>query len=315
VPARASLSGLAFGQETSMPGYGGALFFADYTRNCIWVAKAGDDGRPDASRVEIFAEEASGPVDLEIGPRGDLCYVDLTGGAIRRIRYLGANSAPVAAITADATSGDAPLEVSFDGTGSTDADQGDVLSYAWDLDGDGDLDDSNSPTPTHTYSTAGTYTVTLEVTDSDGATSTDTIEINAGNGRPVATDRHPTVSTAWKVGDTIAFAGSADDAEEGALPASNLTWTLRLHHCSSPSVCHVHEIDEFEGVNSGSFVAPNHAFPSYLELVLSAEDSLGAADTAAVTLDPRTVDVTFATSPPGLRLAVEGARSRASCRS
>jgi glucose/arabinose dehydrogenase len=302
----ASLSGLAFGDEASFPGYGGALFFADYTRNCIWAMKAGGDGRPDPAQVAVFALEASGPVDLEIGPGGDLFYVDLMGGAIRRIRHLGANSAPNASLSADRTSGDIPLEVTFDGTDSSDPDPGDVLSYAWDLDGDGDLDDSTSATPTHTYTVAGTYTVTLEVTDPDGAASTDSVVIYAGNSPPVASIDTPAATTAWRVGDTIAFTGSADDLEDGTLAAASLTWTLRLHHCTTQSVCHVHEIDEFEGVLSGSFTAPNHAYPSYLELVLTAVDSLGALDTSAVELRPQTVALTFATSPAGLRLAVEG---------
>ena len=37
----ASTSGIAFGEEAALPGYGGALFFADFTRNCIWAAEGG----------------------------------------------------------------------------------------------------------------------------------------------------------------------------------------------------------------------------------------------------------------------------------
>ena len=147
-------------------------------------------------------------------------------------------------------------------------------------------------------------TVTLEVTDSDGATASDTVEIDAGNARPTATIAAPAADLAWRVGDTIAFSGSASDPDE-TLGAGALTWALRLHHCSS-SLCHVHEVQELPGVASGSFLAPNHAYPSYLELVLTAKDSHGGTATDSVELHPTTVQLTFATSPPGLRLVVDG---------
>jgi hypothetical protein len=57
-------------------------------------------------------------------------------------------------------------------------------------------------------------------------------------------------------------------------------------------------------VASGSFVAPDHEYPSYLELTLTATDSGGLTDSKTVRLDPQTVALTFATSPSGLQLPV-----------
>ena len=90
----------------------------------------------------------------------------------------------MAVATATPTSGVAPLTVSFDGTGSSDADAGDVLSFAWDLDGDGAFDDSATATPTYTYRPAAGFTATLRVTDSHGASSTDPVLITVGNTPP-----------------------------------------------------------------------------------------------------------------------------------
>jgi hypothetical protein len=57
-------------------------------------------------------------------------------------------------------------------------------------------------------------------------------------------------------------------------------------------------------VASGSFVAPDHEYPSHLELRLTATDSGGLTDTESLQLDPRTVVLMFQTHPGGLQLAV-----------
>ena len=104
----------------------------------------------------------------------------------------------------------------------------------------------------------------------------------------------------------IDFSGHATDAQDGTLPASALSWRLLLQHC--PSNCHTHELQRFGGA-SGSFTAPDHEYPAYLELELTATDSGGLKDTKTLRLDPRTVTLTFQTTPGGLRLAVNGTQS------
>ena len=84
----------------------------------------GAQGDPDPSLRASFAEGASGPVDLQIGPGGDLFYVDMNGGKIRRIQSFSTNQAPVALIDSDVTGGPLPLVIQFDGTGSYDPEAG-----------------------------------------------------------------------------------------------------------------------------------------------------------------------------------------------
>jgi hypothetical protein len=91
------------------------------------------------------------------------------------------------------------------------------------------------------------------------------------------------------------------------LPASSLSWSLILHHC--PSNCHTHIVQDFLGVASGSFSAPDHEFPSHLELRLTATDSTGLTDTESVLLNPQTVLLTFESNPSGLQLVVGGSSS------
>ena len=66
-------------------------------------------------------------------------------------------------------------------------------------------------------------------------------------------------------------------------------------------------MQDFAGVASGSFVAPDHEYPSYLELRLTATDSGGLTDTKSVRLDPKTVELSFRSDPAGLQLTVGSA--------
>ncbi len=97
------------------------------------------------------------------------------------------NNLPTANITTDKTSGDAPLTVNFDGTGSTD--DGQIVSYEWDFDGNGTID-ATGATASFTYQTSGTYTARLTVTDDEGgkdeATTVITVESPPPNIPPTA---------------------------------------------------------------------------------------------------------------------------------
>src|SRR5262249_8824776 len=107
--------------------------------------------------------------------------------------------------------------------------------------------------------------------------------------RPTAVIDSPTPDVTWKVGDTITFAGSGIDAQGQPIPPSGMSWALIVHHCSTS--CHEHGVQSFPGVADGSFVAPGHDYPSYLELRLTVTDAGGLSGVATVPPKPRTADV------------------------
>jgi PKD repeat protein len=303
-----SISGIAFETTGNYPStYDGALFFSDSSRGCIWAMRKGANGQPDPANIVPFVSGANIPVQVLIGPGGDLFYIALGAGQLRRVSYpTGANQAPTAVATATPQSGPAPLTVQFNGAGSTDPD-GSALTYAWDLDGDGQFDDSTAVNPTYTYVAQALVPVKLRVTDPGGLSGTTTVNVTVGNppsNDPVVTIDNPTAATQWSVGQSIPFAGRAADAQDGQLPASALSWQLTLQHCTTSTNCHAHNVQSFPGVASGSFIAPDHEYPSFLDLTLTATDSNGNTTSKTVRLNPRTVVLTFTSNPSGARLSV-----------
>jgi len=293
-----SISGIAFYGSGAYPSqYHGALFFSDYSRDCIWAMLPDASGLVDPNQRLTFVAAAANPVQLTIGPAGDLFYVDLNGGRIMRVQY----KAPKAAIAATPASGTAPLAVSLSAAGSSDPD-GQSVTYTWDLDDDGAFDDGSEMTAAYTYATAGNHVARVRVTDNDGLSDTAAITIAVNNSAPTAVIALPATTQTWRVGDVISFNGSANDPEDGALPPSAMTWTLTMQHC--PSNCHQHTVEQFDGVASGQVTAPDHEYPSHLELRLTVRDSAGATDTQVVALQPQTVDLSFETTPAGLQIVV-----------
>ena len=107
-----STVGMAFYTGGAYPdAYDGALFFADYSRDCLWVMTKGADGLPDPASRANFLTPAANPVHLEIGPCG--------GPVLRRLQrrhgpadpVLRDKSASDGAATATPASGPAPLTV------------------------------------------------------------------------------------------------------------------------------------------------------------------------------------------------------------
>ena len=231
-PAARRSPGSRSTQRRHLPGaYDGALFFADYSRNCIWVMLAGANGLPDPDDRRRSSPARPDPVDLEIGPGGDLFYVDFNGGTIRRISYFAANQPPTASHHARRpTSGAAPLT-------------GQLRRHA--------------ARATRTAATAHLRlgprrrrrVRRLDAADRDlhlhaagqlhGAAAGDRrrgaprrrarrsrsrAEQHAADARSIDT---PAAGTTWTVGDTITFSGHATDAQQGTLPASALSWSAR----------------------------------------------------------------------------------------
>ena len=302
----ASITGGAFVPSGVWPAeFEGEYLFGDYVCGRIFRLAPNGDGTYTHS---TFASNLGGSsaVTLIFGPwegTQALYYTTYAGGGqVRRIST-STNRAPVAALTASPRSGAAPLTVRFDASGSSDPD-GQSLSFEWDF-GDGILAGSGS-VQTHTYPNPGRFTAKATVRDERGGSASASAMIDAGNAPPVPTISTPTSTARFSVGQTIRLTGSATDAEDGALPAARLSWTVMLHHNT-----HTHPYMPPTAGNNVTFQAPAPedlaaTTTSHLSVHLTATDSHGASSTVTRTLQPKLVNVTLDSVPSGLTLSVNG---------
>ena len=280
-----------------------ALFFSDYSRatasgSCS-PARTGCPTPPPGRRSSRPRQARS---SCRSGPDGDLYYVDMPGGTIRRVRGPSTNRTPTAVATATPTSGPAPL----DGRLRRPRLQRPRRRHAGLRLGPrrrtGRTTTRPPPTPSRTY-----------------------IVARDGHGRP-ARDRHrradrhrhrrrsrparPPTATITSPRRRHAPGGSATRSRSRArarTPRARRSRRARSPGRSTSSTATARaraatrtSLQSLTGAG-GSIVAPDHEYPSHLELQLTARDASGLTRTVTRRLDPRTVALTLAVQPGGRR--------------
>ena len=300
----AAIAGGTFYTGSLFPSqYSNTYFFSDYANS--WIKNLD----PVTGAVTTFASDVQIPVHVRQAPDGSLYWLSYdmgSGGGLYRISYATGNLAPhAAAVATTPTNGLMPLTVSFDGTSSSDP-NGDTLTYTWNF---GDSTTATGATASHTYAANGVYSATLTVSDrSDGSGLSNTsqpIIITVGNRAPTGTISLPAASATYTAGETISFAATATDPEDGTLPASAFNWSVAFHH-------HTHShpfINSIVGVSSGVFQIPlvGETDPDqWYRVKLTVTDSGGLQQTSYVDVVPQTSTFTLATNIPGLSLNLDG---------
>ncbi|MBB3697834.1 PKD domain-containing protein [Flammeovirga yaeyamensis] len=177
------------------------------------------------------------------------------------------NQSPSATITATPTSGNTPLDVSLDGSLSSDPD-GSIVSYEWNF---GDST-ATGVTSSVRYTEKGTYTIQLKVTDDKGATDSTSVTIvvndpNNPNIPPIAIITATPISGTEPL--TVNFNASSSSDTDGSI--ASYDW-------------------DFGDGTSGNDVEVNHTFNTTgtYQVVLLVTDNEGAAsqDTVTITVDP-----------------------------
>ncbi len=172
------------------------------------------------------------------------------------------NEAPIAIASATPLNGDAPLEVSFTGSSSTD-DVG-IVSYSWDFN---DGNTSTDPDPMHTFVAAGVYTVVFRVTDAAGLEDSQTIVITVTE--PIPVNEAPVaIAAATPLSGTapleVSFTGSASTDDNAVV---GYQW-------------------DFDNGNTSAIADPMHTFTAVgtYNVILTVTDAAGLEDSQVVVI-------------------------------
>jgi glucose/arabinose dehydrogenase len=219
--------------------YDGKNFAYEWGRGWIKTIEVGPEGERGAIEPFFDSMALSWPMNIEFGPDGSLYVLDYGdewfGGsdasALYRIDYTKGNRTPQVELSADRTSGPAPLTVSFDPAGTSDPDGGE-LTYAWDFDGDGTTDSTEEGPVSYTYEQPGQYSASLSVTDQSGLTGVRSVVITAGNTAPTVELTLPVNGGFFGYGDTVPFEVTVTDPEDPSIDCSKVVVEYILGHDS-----------------------------------------------------------------------------------
>jgi cytochrome c len=224
--------------DTKFPSsYDGKAFFYEWSRNKMYSIIPTESGTA-VEKVNPFLPNTQflAPIDSKFGPDGSMYVLDWGGGfgrdnpdsGLYRVDYVSGSRSPTASAKATPDSGHAPLEVQFDGSGSSDP-ENETLTYAWDFNGDGTTD-STEVSATFTYPANGVYNARLTVTDPAGKTGTTTVPVTVGNTRPSVHFQSPPTGAFFDFGDEISWQADVTDAEDTSIPDANVVIQPALGH-------------------------------------------------------------------------------------
>jgi glucose/arabinose dehydrogenase len=293
-----AITGGAFYNPTSVQfpsSYVGKYFFADYCSNWIRVYD------PSSDTAQNFASAVSGPVDLDVGADGLLYYLARGAGAIGRVRAISSQPPAITAQPANRT-----VAIGQTATFSVSATGSQPLSYQWQR---GTANIAGATGSSYSLvAAAGDSGATFRVvvTNAFGtATSSSATLTVSSNAAPVATITAPSSGALYSGGDTISYAGSGSDTEDGVLPGSAFTWEVVFHHGS-----HTHPfMPPTSGATSGSFTIPRLgevATDVFYRIHLTVRDSAGLTHTVTRDVSPRVSTIALRTNPPGLQVMLDG---------
>jgi glucose/arabinose dehydrogenase len=288
-------------------GYVGKYFYADYCAGYIRTVDLATKAKGN------FATGVNRPVDIKVGPDGSMYYLvrgstnsntSTTNGEVWRITYTASQSPFISAHpTSQTTSVGGSVTFNVSASGSA------PLTYQWQRNG---VNISGATSSSYTLSNIGLSssgaTFRAVVTNNFGSATSNSATLTVlDNSAPTATITTPLAGTKYNAGQTISFAGTGSDPEDGTLPASAFTWWVDFFH--DDTGLHTHPvIPPTSGITSSSFEVPLsvHGFNVWYRIYLRVTDSDGQATTTFREVYPNRSTYTITSNPTGLQLYLDG---------
>ena len=175
--------------------------------------------------------------------------------------------APVAITTASTSSGDAPLTVTFDGSQSSDPENG-ALSYLWNF-GDS-TPTSTAVNPTHIFSSPGTYSVQLTVTDPANLSASKALTITvAAPQRKIDVAAMSATGVKAKNGSNITASVTVKDGSGAAVSGATVTGTWKNGTKTLSTKTATTSTSGVATINSGNVRAASGAVITYCVTALT----------------------------------------------
>lgn len=281
--------------------YLGKYFFADYCQNWIRIY---DPVTQTSTGFTTNTRPAL--VDLDVAPSGRLYYLSrgygFSSGAVYDIFYSTGAQPPT--ITQHPQNQTVALGESV--TFTCDAQGAEPLSFLWQR----NIVNLNATQSSYTLSNVNMADDGAKfrciASNNDGSVNSNEATLTVINGqRPNPVITTPVLGSTFQAGDTISFAGTATDVEDGTLPASAFTWEIIMHHDA-----HTHPaLSPTSGVTSGSYQIPQETHDDtniWYRIHLTVQDSSGLTRSTYRDMRPQVTTVTMRTIPAGLQVRVNG---------
>ena len=200
--------------------FNGRVMYYDWMRGHIFFLSLTDEGEVNDWYRLMPNTVFNNPIDFEFGPDGSLYLLEYGTGwfskndnaTLSRINYVRGNRPPILKVKSSSLSGEAPLTIMIDATGSFDYDN-DRLRYEWKINGDR-LKDSIL---NYTLDKEGIYYPELILRDVKGNKVRKQFKVTVGNAAPtVEVNITGNQSFFWK-GRKLDYAVSVKDKEDGSL--------------------------------------------------------------------------------------------------
>lgn len=284
---------------TSYPNtYVGSYFYLDYCNGQI--------NRLDANNQrQAFASGIPGsPVCMATGPDGNLYFLSRNAKQLYRISYNG-GAAPVITTHPQSQTKQVGESVTF----TVAASGSPAPTFQWRKNSTliPNATGSTYTINSLTLNDAGDYSAVATNSTGTATSNAATLTVNPVNQPPTISITQPAANTTYRGGQTINFAGTASDPEDGAVAAANLEWTVVFHHDD-----HTHpgpSVSLATNRLSGSFVIPTEGETSanvFYRLYFTAQDAQGNTRTTFTDIRPLTSQITLASNPTGLQLTLDG---------